>query len=323
MPFASIVPGVSCVKRIAILVAAVVPVVALAVSKDMTARAWLQQVPPLPDSAMTAYAQWNDDGSGGLTEGSGFKGLEDGLTAVAADQNQAAAASPQVQQQMAMAQQMQQMYGSPEGQAKLRSMSPAELMAMAQQMQPPQTASGPISAHDQALVRRIGPYPGTVQVEQDVQKLRSQEIALEQQWNAEAEAIGKQEQAAESALPICHNEAGEPSDIAVREVRLSYASKSIDLANKYLPKFEPLVQQLRATLGQRIDYGDDAMVAWSQIQSPTYKQQMSTAAHGAENTGLGDVGLMESFIKDPSKKAAQAVADKKNIERVYANAKGC
>lgn len=295
---------------------------AWATSKEMTGRAWLQEVPPLPGSAQAAYAQWVDN-NGSLDAGAGFKAIDDGLTNVAKDQTEVAAASPQVQQQMAMARQMQQQFGSPEGQAKLHSMSTAELMAMAQQMQGPSMMSGPVSAHDQALMGRISGFTGVVQEQMQIQKARSAQIALEQQWDTEKEALDKLESQERAALPVCHDEAGEPSDIAVRGVALKYADLRIALATKYLPRFQPSVDQLRAAILPRIDYGDSAMVAWAQLENPALKQQYATVARSAENAALGDVGVMQAFVKEPSKRAAQAVADKKNTERVYANAKGC
>jgi hypothetical protein len=154
------------------------PMLALATSKEMTGRAWLQQVPSLPDSAQAAYAQWVDD-NGNLKPGPAFKAVEDDMADVGKDQAQAAMASPQMQQQMAIAQQMQQRYGSPEGQAQLRSMTPAQLMAMAQQMQPQPAMMGPISDHDQALAARIGAYPGSAQLQMDIEKVREAQMQLD------------------------------------------------------------------------------------------------------------------------------------------------
>ena len=299
-----------------------VPIAGWPVSKEQTGRAWLQQVPALPDSAAAAYAQWIDN-DGDLKAGTAFKAVEDGLADVGKDQAATAMASPQMQQQMAMAQQMQQQYGSPEGQAKLRSMSPAQLMAMAQQMQPQPMASGPVSDHDQALMGRIGAYPGTAQLQTDIQKVRNAEIALEQQWQNDREAIDKQEAQARAALPICHDEAGEPSSLALKGVALKYADLRITLASRYLPKFQALATQMRTTVLPRIDYGDSAMAAWAQLENPAMKQQVAAMARGAQSAGLADVALVQAFIEDPSKKAAQTVADRKMAERTYADARGC
>jgi len=103
-------------------------------------------------------------------------------------------------------------------------MSPAELMAMAQQMRP-QQASTPVSAHDQELAGRIGAYPQTAQVEQNIQKVRAAEGELISHWQSQVEALHKEERQKRAALPPCHTDAGEPSGIARRDLALAYADK--------------------------------------------------------------------------------------------------
>jgi len=100
--------------------------IALASSKEMSARSWLEQVPPIPNDAETAYRQWVDQ-DGSLKPGNEFKAVENGLLNVAKDQSAAALTSPQAQQQIAAAEQLKQQFGSPEGQAKLRAMSAEQL----------------------------------------------------------------------------------------------------------------------------------------------------------------------------------------------------
>jgi hypothetical protein len=46
-------------------------------------------------------------------------------------------------------------------------------------------------------------------------------------------------------------------------------------------------------------------------------------AHGAQAQSFGAVGQVEAFIRNLSRKAAQTVADKKAIQKQYADAKGC
>lgn len=298
----------------------------LAASKDLTARAWLGQVPSLPDSAYSAYSQWVDN-DGDLKPGPGFKAFEDGLTNVMKDQMNAAAPNvngAQMQSAMNSAEQLRQQYGSPEGQAKLRSMSPAELMALSQQMRPqtPQ-ASGPVTPHDQQLAGRIGAYPGSADVQAGIQKTSATAAEIQSQWQKEKDALDAQQLTARNALPLCKSEAGEPSEISLRDNALKFADLKIALATKYLAKFQPSVQQMKTVVGPRIDYGDSAMVAWTSIDNTGLKSQLGAVARGAENSALGDVGVIESFIARLSKLAAQSVADKKQIQKTYANAKGC
>ena len=300
-------------------------VAAFAVSKDFNGRMWLAQVPGLPSDGNTAYSQWTDDGKGQLKPGEGFQSVTDGINSAVRDQAQADMPSQsQQQQQMATAQQMAAKYGTPEGQAALKNMTPDQLMALARQMSP-QGGAHIVSPDDQVQLQKInnGVYSGHQQVMDDMLSIEKQVNAIEAQWTAAEGALVTQEAAAEKQLPVCKGEAGIPSDQSVRDLKLQYADKRIALAGQYLPKFTPLVDKLRVTLQPEIDFGDDAIAALSKIQDPTMKQQVSASANGAEQQGLSDVAMIEQLISRLSLKAAQTVADKKSIERRYADAKGC
>jgi hypothetical protein len=314
-------------KHRALIAAGIVllPITAWTVSKDFNGRMWLAQVPALPSSATVAYGQWDDNGQGALTPGAGFKTVEEGINNVLRDQAQANTPSQsQVQQQMSAAQQMQQKYGTPEGQAALKSMTPDQLMALAQQMMPQNTAHV-VSPDDQVQLQKIGNgvYSGQAQVLEGMKAIRIEANGIEAQWDAEAAPLVAQEDAQQRQLPVCPGEASIPSDLEASKLKLEFADKRIKLAGQYLPKFAPLVDKMRATVLPEIDFGDDALAAWTKIQDPGLKQQVSASAHGAEQIGLGDVGAVESFVKDVSQKAAQTIAQKKAIEKQYANAKGC
>jgi hypothetical protein len=302
------------------------PVAAWTVSKDFNGRMWLAQVPALPNAGEAAYGQWVDDGQGSLKPGEAFRNVDQGINAVIADQAKANIPSQsQVQQQMSAAQQMAQKYGTPEGQAALKNMTPAQLMALAQQMQPQNMAPRAVSAADQAQLQKIGDgvYSGHVHVVTDMEAVMKEVNQLEAQWDADAGAIDKQEAAEQSKLPVCRGEASIPSSQTMRDFELQYADKRISLAGKYLPKFEPLVGKLRTVVLPEIDFGDDALAAWTQIQDPGLKQQVSASAHGAEQVGLGDVGAVEQLVERISMRAAKTVQDKKAIQKKYADARGC
>jgi hypothetical protein len=315
-------------KHRALIAAAIVllPITAWTVSKDFNGRMWLAQVPALPSSATGAYDQWNDDGQGNLTPGAGFKNLEVGINQAIGDQLQANVPSQaQMQQQMSAAQQMQQKYGTPEGQAALKNMTPDQLMALAQQMMPQNGGAHIVSPEDQVQLQKIGDgvYSGQQQVFADMTAINKEVAAIEAQWDAEAAPLVAQEEAQFRQLPVCPGEASIPSDLEVSKLKLEFADKRIQLAGKYLPKFTPLVDKLRVSVLPEIDFGDDALAAWSKIQDPGLKQQASASAHGAEQQGFGGVGAVEQLIRNVSEKAAQTVADKKAIEKKYAGATGC
>jgi hypothetical protein len=306
-----------------------IPVVAWTVSKDFNGRMWLAKVPSLPSSADLAYQQWTDDGSGTLKPGEPFTTVEQGIDAVLKDQaeaNQASAPSQaQAQQQQSTAQQMEAKYGTPEGQAALRAMSPAQLMALAQQMQPQTMKPRIVSPHDQELLQKIGDgvYSGQKEVMAEAMEQQKQINTIEEQWDKDVAALGPRQQAETQKLPVCPGEAGIPSSQSMAELELKYADERIALATKYLPQFTPVIEKVRVAVGPEIDFGDDALAAWSGIEDAGLKQQVSAQAQGAEQQGLGQVTLVESMVKGVSGKAAQTVADKKAIQKKYANAHGC
>jgi hypothetical protein len=314
---------------IALLFVVTVPVIGWTVSKDFNGRMWLAKVPVLPSSAQGAYQQWIDDGNGVLKPGEAFNAVDQGINDVVTDQAQADMASPenqsQMQQQQTAAQQLAAKYGTPEGQAQLRAMTPAQLMALAQQMQPQTNMPRTVSPDDQQLLQKIGDgvYSGKQQVMADVLKLQVQINTVDGQWDQALSALGPQEQAQMAQLAVCPGEAGIPSSLDTENLELKFADQRIAIAAEYLPQFAPIIGKARAAVLPEIDFGDDALAAWTQISDPALKQQVSPSAHGAEQQGLGDVGIIEKMVEDASSRAAQSVADKKKIQLKYANARGC
>jgi hypothetical protein len=216
-------------------------------------------------------------------------------------------------------------YGTPEGQAALRSMTPAQLMALAQQMQPQSNMPGVVSPQDQQLLQKIGNgvYSGQQQVMADVMKLQIQMNSIESQWDQAASALVPQEQAQMRQLPVCPGEAGIPSGADMKKLELKFADQGITIASQYLGQIAPIVGKVRVAVLPEIDFGDDALAAWAQISDPALKQQTSASAHGAMQQGLGGVGTVEKLVEDVSSKAAHAVVNEKAIQKKYAGAKGC
>ncbi|MGA3081707.1 MAG: hypothetical protein ABSD44_10040 [Terracidiphilus sp.] len=316
-------------RAILIAAACVAPVVAWSVSKDFNGRMWLAQVPALPSDANAAYQQWIDDGNGGLKPGAAFDTVDQGIKNVIADQAEANRSSPanqtQTQQDVSTAQQMAAKYGTPEGQAALKAMTPAQLMALAQQMMPQANTPRAVSPEDQQLLQKIGDgvYSGQQQVMADVLKLQTQVNGIESQWDQDVAALAPQEQAQMRALPVCPGEASIPSGLESEKLELKFADQRISIASKYLGQIVPIVAKERVVVLPQIDFGDDALAAWTQISDPGLKQQTSPSAQGAEQQGLGGVGIVEQLVESVSSKAAHAVMDKKAIQRKYANATGC
>jgi hypothetical protein len=182
-------------------------------------------------------------------------------------------------------------------------------------------AGGGGSAHDQALVPQITLSPSTSTVEQAIQAVRKDEAALLQKWRGELGTLEQRRLEERSALPACRN--GPPSQLAIRDVERAYSQQKIAIAARYLTEVQPLVARMSAAIAARVERGDAAMSAWNQLRNQGIKAQLAPAAHGAEIDALQDVESLQNLIKDVSQMAARSEADRKALERVYAQAGGC
>ena len=199
----------------------------------------------------------------------------------------------------------------------------AEVLTLSHPIQAAVVSQGPVSAHDRALIQEISVFPETAQVLQKIQAARTAQATLLQKWHAELNALEQRRLEARGALPACRNEAGAPSQAAVRDVELSFLQQKSAIAVRYLAEFRPLVEQMLAAVGPRIEHGDSAMAAWTQLRNPGRKAELAPVARSAESDALLDVALVQSYIQDISKLAAHPVAERKAVARVYAQAKGC
>ena len=184
-------------------------------------------------------------------------------------------------------------------------------------------SEGPVSAHDRALIEKISVFSDIAAVLQKIQVARTAQAALLQKWHADLSALEQRRLQARSALPACHNDAGAPSQAAIRDIEQSFLQQKIAIAARYLGQFRPLVEQMLAAVSPRIGHGDSAMAAWAQLRSPGKKAELAPVAHAAESDALHDVALVQSYIQDISKLAARPVAERNAVGRVYAQAKGC
>jgi hypothetical protein len=206
---------------------------------------------------------------------------------------------------------------------KVRDGIKSEVLLLSRTVEGPAGTQGPVSRHDQVLMGRISVFSGTSEVLQNIQTARTAQAALMQKWNAELHALEQRRLNDRGALPACHNEASAPSQLAIREVELAYVQQKAALAAHYLEHFQPVQQQMLAAVSPRIRHGDAVMAAWEDLQSPGAQVQLAPVARVAEADALLDVGQVADFIQAVSKQAARPVADRKAIERVYAQAKGC
>lgn len=296
-----------------------------AASPDLTGAAWMAKVPAMPADAPSAYAMWQETPDGALKHGAALQALEDAVTAYGKDSSAAAAAAaPQQAQAQAMAQQ----YASPEAQARLRSMSPAELIAMSQQMSAqmnPNQYAGPVSDADGKAIRVMGDaLLADSKVQPQVLAFNSgQRDPLLQKWDAENAAIGVRQEAALRALPVCRGEAAEPSSRDSLGVLVRFAQERVDAATRYLGQAQTLDRQLRAILKPAVDAEDAGRAAWAGMQNPPLKQSRAQQAQSLDNFGPTHASVAAGLVEDFSRKAAEQVQGLKNYQRQLAAAQGC
>ncbi len=206
---------------------------------------------------------------------------------------------------------------------KVREGLRIQIQQLSRPVQTPADSGRPLSRKDQAQADRISVFPDTARVLQNVQAARTARAALLQKWQAELNALEQSRLRERSALPACHNEAGTPSQAAIRDVELAYVSRRAEIAAQYLERFQPVLQQLVAAVSPRISHGDADMDAWNRLADPGARARLAPVAHSAQSEALLDVGLVSDFVQEVSKWAARPVADRNALGRVYADAKGC
>src|SRR6185437_15407195 len=184
-------------------------------------------------------------------------------------------------------------------------------------------ASGPVSQSDIALIKNVQLYPQTGDVRKHLTVINGKMADLEKKWDADSKKIDDEQNAAYRKLPLCPGEAGEPSGIALRDLYRTYQDKRIVLATNYLPKFQPILTELKATVAPEIAHSDRAVASWSAISNPGQKAALQTIAQGARNAAIGDAGQPFGLVEQAWKKAATTMADRKQIEITYAKASGC
>lgn len=206
---------------------------------------------------------------------------------------------------------------------KLQESLKSQILQLARPVPAAADSRGGLSRRDQPLADQIVPFADKAHVQQNIQAARTAQAALVQKWQADLNALEQRRLRERSALPACHNEAGTPSQIAIRDVELAYAQQKATIAAQYLQQFQPVLQQLLAAVSPRIQHGDALMDAWSRINNPAARAQLAPVAHGAEIDALQDVDLVADFVQAISRMAARPIADRNALGRVYAQAKGC
>ncbi len=184
-------------------------------------------------------------------------------------------------------------------------------------------AMGPVSEHDQAVMKQIQQYPQSVALHSANMHAGLALSGLRDNYDSAVEKLGEAENAEIAKLAVCSGEAGLPSDRATLAVKLKYADQRIALANATLGKEAPLVEGVRRGVVAETTYIDNIFTAWASMSGGMMKTVTHANVVGMQAIGMSDVGLVLTYVEDASKSAAQAVADKNRLVREAANARGC
>jgi len=186
-----------------------------------------------------------------------------------------------------------------------------------------QMAAGPVSDHDQALVKSIGPFPKAMALHTEIAQATPAIGKVRAAYDTDVAKIDAAQSTEISKLPVCPGEAGEPSEIAVDKVKLKYADQRIALASAYLPRYDQVILNLHQSIAGEAAYADHVHAAWASLQSPMMKSVLLPQGSGVQASALADVAVLLSAVEDVSEPAAQVVANKNKLARDAAKARGC
>lgn len=193
-----------------------------------------------------------------------------------------------------------------------------QIASMQMQMTP-----GPVSEHDQALVKAIGPYPKAMALHAAIVQVAPAMAKIKDAYAADVAKIDAAQSAEIAKLPVCPGEAGDPSEIDVDKVELKFFDQRMSLANAYMLRYGALLVGLRQSVAGEAVYADHVYATWNSLQSPMMKSMLQPQGRGIQSGAIADIAVLLSAVEDASEPAAQVVANKNKLARDAAHAHGC
>lgn len=294
-------------------------------AKELSGRAWIARVPAVPDDAFQASRLWVEK-NGSPQIGPELEAFETDIAALAVPPD-AEEGAPAAGVDRARAEQLAAEFDTPEGEERLKKMTPAEIQALGQSMMaaaPQGAGGGGLAPGDGPALKQISAltevgnqtFPAMSAIQQEFGHLKAQ-------WHDEEQALASKEAAAIGRLPVCRGEAGLPSDAAVLRVRLEYADQVIAVASRYLKKTAALQQKMRTTVTPHVDAADQARVAYRRLKSPAARQIAKPQVDSVGPLIANDAGQVYLLTKESAEKAAAAVVHKAALKKQSEGAKGC
>ncbi len=183
---------------------------------------------------------------------------------------------------------------------------------------------GAVSPHDQAVLQRLQPYPGTMALRTQMAQAGATLAKLRAEMQAQIEALGPQEAADDRSVPMCPGEAGAPEPGAAAAIAEKYAQKRVTIASDILGREAVAINAIRQQVSGETSYADRAYASWHTLAPGMMKTSSSAVVIGMEASALGDVGVVLGYIEDASKDAADTVAKRNKLTRLSADAPhGC
>ena len=171
------------------------------------------------------------------------------------------------------------------------------------------------SPADIALANTIGPYADS-DLPRKVNDLMGQAGALDQAWQADEARLSAGRAAAFQAIKPCpEDKSGNARPVAgLQVVADHYSDLRLALARTYLAKFAALQAKLVALLQPEAAHVDKIIAEWNRLPNSFLKASLYNAIRNNYAVAVSHVSEVLALETGGSRRAAQAVADKRAVD---------
>ena len=193
-----------------------------------------------------------------------------------------------------------------------------ELQAAGEAASTPPPEAGPEvqpSQADIALANTIGPYPDAG-LPRKINDLMGQAGALDRAWLADETRLNAERAAAFQAIKPCpEDKSGNTRPVAkLQAVADQYSDLRLALAKTYLAKVAALQAKLVASLQLEAAHVDKIIADWNKLPNSFMKASLYNAIRNNYAVAVSHVSEVLALETGGSRRAAQAVADKRVVD---------
>jgi hypothetical protein len=168
---------------------------------------------------------------------------------------------------------------------------------------------------DIALANTIGPYADS-DLPRKINDLMGQAGALNQAWQADETRLNAERAAAFQAIKPCPEDtSGNARPVAsLQAVADRYSDLRLALAKTYLAKFAALQAKLVALLQLEAAHVDQIIADWTKLPNSFMKASLYNAIKNNYAVAVSHVSEVLALETGGSRRAAQAIADKRAVD---------